>query len=101
MGKAKTKKRSTAKKKAASKKSRKAAASKQYDDYARLVGQPAKVKDPDDGEVKEGSVQVLGEYDDHGVPHTATFQLRRAVTVLVVDPKDVELLGGNGFEGGY
>lgn len=84
------------------KKAKKAkAVPKQYPTYENVVGQPAKVEDEETGDWVEGYVTQLGEYDDDGVPHTAVFQLRRAVTQLVVDPKDITVLDGNGFEGGY
>jgi hypothetical protein len=72
---------------------------KQYPDYANLVGQAAKTIV--DGDVIEGYVDVLGEYDDDGTPHTAVFKERRTANVLVVHPKDIELLGADGFTGGH
>lgn len=90
-----------AKTKAKSKSKKTTKAKKEYPTYQELEGKAVKITDPEDNEVKEGTVIELGEHDKNGTPHTAVVQLRRAVTRLVVDPKDIERLEGNGFEGGY
>lgn len=71
-----------------------------YDTFSRLEGQSCKAKDPEDNEIKEGTVIELNEYDENGTPHTAVFQPRNAAYRFVVDPKDVELIDGDGFERG-
>jgi hypothetical protein len=81
-------------------KTKKVSVPKQYPTYENLLGQAAKIEDEETGDWVEGSVTVLGEHDDNGVPQTAVFQHRREVTQTVVNPKNVILLGGNGFEGG-
>lgn len=65
----------------------------QHPDYVELVGRACRTKD-DDGNVVEGVVSDLGEWDKNGTPKTCMFRVRNSSAIMNPNPKDVEVIEG-------